>query len=116
MGSMSEMNDLIEQMVLDIANQARQLNNLRLRMFLKWLMAHNREMQISIGKFMEDDLSLLRAADLQEKFQMTMRTWLQSLTGQSLLWEYKTITAEIGWWRDLDSFSLKLIVGSDGES
>lgn len=108
---MSDLDVLIEQMVLDIATQAYQLDDLRLRLFLNWLMDHSSEMKGSLGTF---DTSLGRK-DMQECFQSAMRTWLQSLPAQGLLWEYRTITGEIGWWRDLDPFRLKMITKTEVE-
>lgn len=55
MGSMSELNVLIEQMVLDIVTQAYQLDDLRLRMFLNWLAAHSGSMKVLTGNVLDMD-------------------------------------------------------------
>ena len=112
MESMTEMDVLIEQMVLDIGTQAFMLEDQRLRLFLNWLMDHNSEMKGSIGKFDPG----LGGADIQERFQSALKIWLQSLPPQGLLWEYRTITAEIGWWRDLDPFRLKMVTKTKVEA
>jgi hypothetical protein len=102
---------LIEQMVFDVGMQVFQLEDLRLRLFLNWLMDHSSEMKVSLGTFEQDR----KGADLQERFRSVLMTWLQSLPAQGLLWEYRTILAEIGWWRDLDPFHLKMVARSEVE-
>jgi hypothetical protein len=111
MGSMSDLPALIEQIVMDIATQTFQLEDLRLRLFLNWLMDHSSQMKVSLGNL---DAGL-RCADMEERFQSALKTWLQSLPAQGVLWEYRVITEEIGWWHDLDSLRLKMIVRSDVE-
>lgn len=113
MGSMSGLDVLIEQMVSDIGTQAWQLEDLRLRMFLNWLMAHCSELKVPLGNALDADPALLRGAQMQERFQAAFKTWLESLPIQGLLWEYKTISAEIAWWRDLDPVRLKMIAESE---
>ena len=108
---MSDLNVLTEQIVMDIATQTFQLEDLRLRLFLNWLMDHSSQMKVSLGNL---DAGL-RCADMEERFQSALKTWLQSLPAQGLLWEYRVITEEIGWWHDLDSLRLKMIVRSDAE-
>ncbi|MCQ3935425.1 MAG: hypothetical protein DPW18_00115 [Chloroflexi bacterium] len=111
MGSMSDMNVLIEQMVTEISTQTFQLEDRRLRLFLNWLMEHSIEMKVSLGTF---DTGL-KDTDIQERFRSALKTWLQSLPAQGLLWEYQTITGEIGWWRDLDPSRWKLIIKTEEE-
>lgn len=111
MGSMSDLNILIEQMVSDLSTQAFQLEDRRLQLFLNWLMDHSSEMKVSLGTFEPD----LKGTDLQERFQSALKSWLKSLPPQGLLWEYQTITGEIQWWRDLDPSRWKMIVRSDTE-
>ena len=112
MGTMSDMDVLIEQMVLDIGTQAFQLDDRRLRLFLNWLMDHSSEMKGSLGTFEPD----LKGTDLQERFRSALKSWLQSLPPQGLLWEYQTITGEIQWWRDLDPSRWKMIIKTEVES
>jgi hypothetical protein len=111
MGTMSEMNDLIEQMVAEISTQALQLEERRLRLFLNWLMDHSSGMKGSLGTFEPGSGD----AVIQERFRSALKTWLQSLSAQGLLWEYQTIIGEIRWWRDLDPSRWKMIVRSDAE-
>ena len=113
MGSMSELNVLIEQMVLDIVTQAYQLDDLRLRMFLNWLAAHSGSMKVLAGNVFDMDIAVLRGTDLQEGFKAALKTWLESLPAQGMLWEYRTISFEIAWWRNLDPVRLKMIVESE---
>jgi len=112
MGSLSDLDVLIEQMTSDIGTQAFQLEDHRLRLFLNWLMDHSSEMKASLGTF---ELGS-GGADMQERFRSALKTWLQSLPAQGLLWEYQTITGEIGWWRDLDPSRWKMIVKTEVES
>jgi hypothetical protein len=111
MGSMSELDVLIKQMVSDLSTQAFQLEERCLRLFLNWLMDHSSDMKHSLGAFDADPGS----ATLKENFQSALKTWLQSLPAQGLLWEYQTIIGEICWWRDLDPSRWKMIVRSDAE-
>ena len=113
MGSMSELSVLIEQMVLDIGTQAYQLDDLRLRMFLNWLRAHSGTMKVAIGNVLDMEVAVLRGTDLQEGFKSALKTWLESLPAQGMLWEYRTISFEIAWWRNLDPVRLKMIVESE---
>ena len=113
MGSMSELNVLIEQMVLDIGTQMYQLDDLRLRMFLNWLAAHSGRLKVITGNVLDMDITVLRGTDLQEGFKSALKTWLESLPAQGMLWEYRTISVEIVWWRNLDPVRLKLIAESE---
>ena len=113
MGSMSELNVLIDQMVLDIGTHTFQLNDQRLRMFLNWLAAHSGSMKVLAGNVFDMDIAVLRGTDLQEGFQSALKTWLESLPAQGMLWEYRTISFEIAWWRNLDPVRLKMIVESE---
>jgi hypothetical protein len=115
MGSMSDLDGLIEQMVVDIGTQVFQLDDPRLKMFLDWLTAHSVEMNRSIGIPIGAEKAALRGADMQERFQSALKDWLRSLPVQSLLWEYKTVTAEIVWWRTFDMLNLKMILKSSPE-
>jgi hypothetical protein len=111
MGSMNDMNVLIEQMVAEISTQTFQLEGRHLRLFLNWLMDHSCEMKVSLGAFEPGSSD----ADMQERFRSALKTWLQSQPAQGLLWEYQTITGEIGWWRDLDPSRWKLIIKTEEE-
>ena len=113
MGSMSELNVLIDQMVLDIGTQVFQLDDQRLRMFLNWLAAHSGSMKVLTGNVLDMDIAVLRGSDMQEGFKSALKTWLESLPAQGMLWEYRTISVEIVWWRNLDPVRLKLIAESE---
>ena len=113
MGSMSQLNVLIDQMVLDIGTQVFQLDDQRLRMFLNWLAAHSGSMKVLAGNVFDMDIAVLRGSDMQEGFQSVLKTWLESLPAQGMLWEYRTISFEIAWWRNLDPARLKMIVESE---
>ena len=109
---MSDMDVLIDQMVSDLSTQAFQLEDRRLRLFLNWLRDHSSEMKGSLGVIVTG----IKDTDMQERFQLALKTWLQSLPAQGLLWEYQTITGEIGWWRDLDPTRWKMIIKTEVES
>lgn len=113
MGSMSELNVLIDQMVLDIGTHVFQLDDPRLRMFLNWLATHSGSMKVLAGNVLDMDIAVLRGTDLQEGFKSALKTWLESLPAQGMLWEYRTISFEIAWWRNLDPVRLKMIVESE---
>ena len=113
MGSMSELNVLIDQMVLDIGTQVFQLDDQRLRMFLNWLAAHSGSMKVLTGNVLDMEVAVLRRTDMQEGFKSALKTWLESLPAQGMLWEYRTISFEIVWWRNLDPVRLKMIVESE---
>lgn len=110
---MSELNVLIEQMVLDIGTQVYQLDDLRLRMFLNWLAAHSGRLKAIAGNVLDMDIAVLRGSDMQEGFKSALKTWLASLPAEGMLWEYRTISVEIVWWRNLDPVRLKMIVESE---
>ena len=112
MGSMSELNVLIDQMVLDIGTHVFQLDDPRLRMFLNWLAAHSGSMKVLAGNVLDMDIAVLRGTDLQEGFKSALKTWLESLPAQGMLWEYRTISFEVAWWRNLDPVRLQKIVES----
>lgn len=113
---MSDMDVLIEQMVSEIGTEAWQLDVPRLRMFLNWIMSHGSEMKDLVGNVMDADPALLQNAEGREQFQSALQIWLQSLPVQGLLWEYRTITGEIGWLCDLDPVQLQMIAKTEGES
>ena len=110
---MNDMNVLIDQMVLDIVTQAYRLDDQRLRMFLNWLAAHSGRLKAITGNVLDLDIAVLRGADMQEGFKSALKTWLESLPAQGMLWEYRTISFEIAWWRNLDPVLLKMIVESE---
>ena len=110
---MNDMNVLIEQMVLDIGTQAYQLDDQRLRMFLNWLAAHSGRMKVLTGNVLDMEVAVLRRTDMQEGFKSALKTWLESLPAQGMLWEYRTISFEIAWWRNLDPVRLKMILESE---
>lgn len=100
---MEQMNDLIEQMVKDISNQAQGLDPVRLGLFLCWLCAH---------------CALMKAIPPQQEgidgqLEPALRSWFESLPAQGMLWEYRLILDEIAWWRDLDTRHLHMILKSE---
>lgn len=96
---MSDLDVLIEQMTTDIHDHAIRLDDIRLRLFLNWLSAHN-------GKI-KTDAAMLREAG--EDFKSALQTWLISLPVQGALWEYRLILEEITWWHQLDPQRLEMV-------
>ena len=83
-------------------------------MFLNWLAAHSGSMKVLTGNVLDMDIAVLRGSDMQEGFKSALKTWLESLPAQGMLWEYRTISFEIAWWRNLDPVRLKA-TGRSGE-
>lgn len=110
---MSDWEILIGQMVSDIVAQLHQLDDLRLRLFLHWLTAHSVEVKSAIGTDLDPEKVALRSVDMRERLRSALRSRLKSLPAQGLLWEYRIITAEIGWWRDIDPQRLSMIPGTE---
>jgi len=71
----------IAGMIASILSQLEALEPRRKFLFLAWLQAHSFPMK--------------SAANLQEG----LASWLNSLSVQSVQWEYKLILGEIEWWR-----------------
>ena len=113
---MSDLDVLIEQMVTEIWGRARQLDDLRLQLFLKWLTTHSVEMNRTLGEHMAMNDVDIRGGSMQERFRSALKTWLRSVPVQGLLWEYETVITEIDWWRDLDPYRLQTITTSDVET
>lgn len=116
MGSMSDLDVLIEQMVTEIWGRAYQLDDLRLQLFLGWLTTHSIEMKRTFGDFLDLDRIALRGLITEGQFRLDLMKWLQSIPVNGLLWEYTTVITEIDWWRDLDPYRLKTITTSDVET
>jgi len=109
MGSMSDRETLIEQVVLDISRQAFQLDDLCLPLFLNWLTAHSGKVRDAI----QMDIAAIRRADAEEQFKSALKAWLGSLPAQGLFWEYRLLLDEIAWWHDLDPRRLLMILKSE---
>ena len=106
---MSDLEILIEQMVLDISRQAFQLDDLCLPLFLNWLTAHCDKVKHAI----QMDIATLRRANMEEQFKSALKVWLGSLPTQGRLWEYRLLLDEIAWWHHLDAHRLNMILKSE---
>ena len=113
---MSHLNVLIEQMTADMATQAMDLEDVRLKMFLEWLNAHSSKVKVAIAP--EAQTLHLDQADVASirGLKAGLQTWFESLPMQGMLWEYHLILDEIAWWRDLDAHRLSMILGSEAGS
>ncbi|MBX3038598.1 MAG: hypothetical protein KF758_16930 [Anaerolineales bacterium] len=110
---MSNSQNFIEQMVLDISMQAFRLDAVRLRLFLEWLNAHTSQMNMAASSARDDRQTSYQIEnvneDLEERFTNHLRTWFSGLSMQGSLWEYHLILDEINWWRNLDEQRLNML-------
>ena len=113
---MNEMDVVIEQKVSEIWAWVYQLDDPRLEMFLDWLTMHSVEMNRTFGNILDMDHVVLRGVVIEGQIRLALKCWLQSIPVQGLLWEYKTVIAEIDLWRDLDPLRLKMITKTGMES
>ncbi len=100
MSSMTEMQILIEQVVVDISNEAAQLGEIRLRLFLQWLSAHSSRVKESQQSYIEE--AIQDQGSIDDRLKNGLKLWFESLPIPGLLWEYHLILDEINWWRILD--------------
>lgn len=107
---MSDLEVIVEQMVLDISMQAFQLVNLCLPLFLNWLTTHCGRVKDAI----QMDTVTLRRANTEEQFKPALKSWLVSMPAQGMLWEYRILLDKIDWWRDLDRRRLLMILKPEG--
>lgn len=102
---MEVMQILIDQIVTDISAQAGKLDEVRLRMFLRWLKIHSRKGAGSSQIYMD------YTEGINGYFKLTLKRWVESLPIPGLLWEYHLILNEIDWWQRLDDrFLCKILV------
>ena len=100
MSSMTEMQILIEQVVVDISNEAAQLGEIRLRLFLQWLSAHSSRVKEAQQSHIEE--AIQDQGNIDDRLKNGLKLWFESLPIPGLLWEYHLILDEINWWRILD--------------
>ncbi|WKZ45828.1 MAG: hypothetical protein QY302_08545 [Anaerolineales bacterium] len=116
---MNDLNILVEQMAADISSQALRLDDLRLRLFLEWLIAHTSKVRAATGSEAQSlqpfqmDIAFIRKGNLEEYFKTGLKTWFESLSMKGMLGEYHLILDEIAWWRDLDARRLTMILRSE---
>jgi len=91
MGPMNTMKVLIEQMVSDISSHLLQLDDLHLHLFLGWLSAHRDKVKAAIRM----DIVGLRRSDMEEQFKLALKTWLECLSVQGMLWESHLILVRL---------------------
>jgi hypothetical protein len=84
----------VEHMALDLSNQAAQLSDLRLWMFLEWLQCHCHQLP---AQSVEQD---------RDEIRKYLRCWLDTFATADLQAEYELIAGEIGWWKDADEKTL----------
>ena len=100
MSSMTEMQILIEQVVVDISNEAAQLGEIRLRLLLQWLSAHSNKVKLAEQAHIEE--AIQDQGSIDDRLKNGLKLWFESLPIPGLLWEYHLILDEINWWRILD--------------
>jgi len=98
LGTMNDMQILIEQLISDISGQAARLDESRLQMFLTWLAAHSS--LVKTGEQVE--VAVPEDGSLDDRLRIGLKGWFESLPLQGLLWEYRLLLEEIDWLRDLD--------------
>jgi hypothetical protein len=90
----------VEQMASEVASQAFELEPVRSRLFLDWLVSHSSMVRGS-------DAIQLETHD-REQVQSKLKAWFESLPIDGLAWEYRLLLGEIAWWGDLDPSSSAL--------
>ena len=119
---MNNLNILIEQMAMDISSQVMRLNEVRLKLFLDWLNAHSIKVRAATEpeaqslQLDQTDAASIREGRMEEQLKAVLQTWFESLPVQGMLWEYRLISDEIAWWRDLDARRLTTILRSEAEN
>ena len=113
MGTMNDMQVLIEQMVSNISSQAARLDEIRLQKFLEWLKSHSSKVKTVEPVHIEVAVHHGEGS-LDDRLNNGLKGWLESLPMQGLLWEYHLLLNEIAWWRDLDPRTLARILRSEG--
>jgi len=112
MGTMNDMQILIEQMVSDISSQAVRLDEMRLRKFLEWLKSHSSRVKTVDQDCVE--VAIHGEGSVDDRLKNGLNRWFESLPMPGLLCEYHLLLNEISWWRDLDPRTLARILRSEG--
>jgi hypothetical protein len=112
LGTMNDMQILIEQMVSDISSQAVRLDEVRLQKFLEWLKSHSSKVKTEDQGCVE--VAIHGEGSIDDRLKNGLKNWFESLPMQGLLWEYHLLLDEITWWRDLDPRTLARILRSEG--
>jgi hypothetical protein len=112
MGTMNDMQVLMEQMVSDISSQAVRLDEVRLQKFLEWLKSHSCRVK-TVGQA-HVEVGVHGDGSMDDRLKNGLRGWFESLSMQGLLSEYRLLLDEIAWWRDLDPRTLTRILRSEG--
>lgn len=77
---MNDLNILIEQMAADISNRALRLDDVRLRLFLEWLIAHTSKVRAATGSEAQSlqpfqmDIAFIREGNLEEHLKTGLKT------------------------------------------
>ena len=112
MGTMNDMQILIEQMVSDISGQTVRLDEVRLQVFLNWLKSHSSKLK-TLGQ-VHVEVAVHGEGKIEDRLKNDLKVWFESLPMPGLLWEYHLLLNEIAWWRDLDPRTLARILRSEG--
>lgn len=110
--AMENMDILIEQMISEISSRAVRLDDIRLKKFLEWLNTFSSKVRIVEQFHME--VAVHSEGAIEDRLRDGLKQWLESLSIQNLLLEYRLILDEISWWHDLDPHSLSRILKSEG--
>ena len=112
MGTMNDMQVLIEQMVSDISSQAVRLDKVRLQKFLEWLKSHSSKVK-TVGQ-VHVEVAVHGEGSIDDRLKNGLKSWLELLPMPGLLWEYRLLLNELAWWHDLDPRTLTRILRSEG--
>jgi hypothetical protein len=112
MGTMNDMQVLIEQMVSDISSQAVRLDEVRLQKFLEWLKSHSSK--VKTVEQVHVEVAVHGEGSIDDRLKNGLKEWLESLPTPGLLWEYRLLLNELAWWHDLDPRTLTRILRSEG--
>ena len=112
MGTMNDMQVLIEQMVSNISSQAARLDEIRLQKFLEWLKSHSSK--VKTVEQVHVEVAVRGEESIDDRLKNGLKGWLESLPTPGLLWEYRLLLNELAWWHDLDPRTLARILRSEG--
>lgn len=113
---MNDLEEFLDQMTVDISNQALWLDDVRLQLFLNWFAAHSSKIHSALIQgqaLMQMDHVLLRQGDCEKALKSGLKIWFESLPMQGLLWDYHLILIENAWWHNLDGYRLNMILKSE---
>ena len=83
---------VVDEMVDCISTQIDTLDPRRRYMLIEWLCAHTSRVQCVIN------------------FREGLNGWFDAMPAECAIWEYRTITSEIDWWRGQDDNAIDRLI------